>query len=86
MANHPNLPTDLRHSYPNKTPGDFSHRLHHDVIHDWINRLAAANKGVVIHGTIADVVRPLGFVSVEWVGSVEPLNALDGDTWVDTTA
>lgn len=41
-------------------------------------------KGFVNHGDDANVARP-DYVSVEWLGSVEPVNALDGDTWIDTT-
>lgn len=42
-------------------------------------------KAVVIHGATASTARPSGYGSVEWIGSVEPLNAIDGDTWIDTT-
>lgn len=41
-------------------------------------------KGFVAHGADPNVKRPLGFVSVEWYGSAEPVNAVDGDTWVAT--
>lgn len=43
------------------------------------------DKGFVYHGADPNVARPAGYVSVEWVGSVTPVNAVDGDTWVDTT-
>lgn len=44
----------------------------------------AAIKGVVNHGADSGVARPGGFASVEWIGSVEPTNGIDGDTWVNT--
>jgi hypothetical protein len=43
-----------------------------------------ADKGYVSHGNAAGTPRPPGYVSVEWIGSVEPANAVDGDTWVNT--
>jgi hypothetical protein len=43
------------------------------------------DKGSAEHGTDANMARPTGFISIEWIGSVEPLNAIDGDTWIDTT-
>lgn len=45
----------------------------------------SAAKGFVNHGSDANVVRPTGYASVEWIGSVEPINAIDGDTWRNTT-
>lgn len=45
----------------------------------------ATAKGFVNHGSTAGTVRPSGYTSVEWLGSVEPTNAIDGDTWVDTS-
>ena len=42
-------------------------------------------KGHIAHGATAATARPSGFTSVEWVGSVEPTNASNGDTWIDTT-
>ncbi len=42
-------------------------------------------KAVVQHGATASTARPSGYGSVEWIGSVEPLNAIDGDTWIDTS-
>ena len=44
--------------------------------------LAAYAKGVVAHGTNASVERPGGYSSIEWIGSVEPINMANGDTWV----
>ena len=41
-------------------------------------------KGHVAHGATAATARASGFTSVEWVGSVEPTNASNGDTWIDT--
>jgi hypothetical protein len=45
---------------------------------------ATAGKGHVNHGNVAATPRPSGYSSVEWIGSVEPQNAVDGDTWVNT--
>jgi hypothetical protein len=42
-------------------------------------------KGFISHGSVASTPRPVGFASVEWYGDVEPENAIDGDTWVDTS-
>ena len=42
-------------------------------------------KGHVFHDSTAGTSRASGFTSVEWVGSVEPTNAVNGDTWIDTT-
>lgn len=42
-------------------------------------------KGHIEHGATAGTTRPTGFTSVEWVGSVEPTNAVNGDTWIDTS-
>lgn len=41
--------------------------------------------GRVDHGAVNSVARPTGYYSIEWVGSVAPLNATDTDTWIDTT-
>lgn len=49
------------------------------------SQLSTNGKGVVAHGSTAGTARPSGFASIEWQGSVEPTNAVDGDTWVDTT-
>lgn len=46
---------------------------------------AASGKGYVNHGATAGTARPTGYASVEWVGSVEPTNASNGDTWINTT-
>lgn len=42
-------------------------------------------KAVVNHGATAGTARPSGYGSVEWIGSVEPTNAINGDTWIDTS-
>ena len=42
-------------------------------------------KGTINHGATAGTARPSGFDSVEWIGSVEPTNATNDDTWIDTT-
>lgn len=41
-------------------------------------------KGFVNHGADPNVARPTGYTSVEWYGSIEPVNALATDTWIDT--
>lgn len=46
--------------------------------------LAVSGKGFINHGTVADVARPTDYASVEWYGSAQPVNAVIGDTWVDT--
>lgn len=45
----------------------------------------AGSIGAVIHGAVNNVARPVGFAKIEWTGSVEPINALDNDTWVVTS-
>ena len=42
-------------------------------------------KGSVVHGATADTARPSGFETVEWIGSVEPTNMANNDTWIDTS-
>lgn len=44
----------------------------------------AGTKGAVVHGAVASTARPSGYSSVEWIGSVEPDNATENDTWIDT--
>ncbi len=44
-----------------------------------------AIKGVINHGGTAGTARPSNFDSVEWLGTVEPSNAANDDTWIDTT-
>jgi hypothetical protein len=48
------------------------------------NHTHAAAKGFVNHGAVASTSRPSGYSSVEWMGSVQPANAIDGDTWLNT--
>lgn len=45
--------------------------------------LAATGKGFVKHGSDPNVARPKGYASIEWFGSVEPKNAINGDTWIE---
>lgn len=45
--------------------------------------LEANGKGYAPHGEEAAYARPEGFASVEWHGSVEPENAVEGDTWIE---
>ena len=40
-------------------------------------------KGFVVHGTNPNVPRPAEIGSVEWQGTVEPVNAIDNDTWIN---
>lgn len=47
--------------------------------------LAQYAKGTINHGATAGTTRPANYVSVEWHGSVQPTNAITGDTWIDTT-
>jgi hypothetical protein len=47
--------------------------------------LLTNGKGYVNHGGVAGTARPSEFASIEWHGTVEPTNAIDGDTWIDTT-
>jgi hypothetical protein len=42
-------------------------------------------KGVLNHGTNATATRPAGYASIEWIGTVQPVNMIAGDTWWDTT-
>lgn len=42
-------------------------------------------KGTINHGATAGTTRPSGFDSVEWQGTVTPDNAINGDTFIDTT-
>ncbi len=39
-------------------------------------------KGVVMHDDDADAARPSGYASIEWIGTVEPTNMENGDTWL----
>ena len=45
--------------------------------------LLANGKGYIHHGEAKGTDRPSGFASIEWHGSVEPENAIDGDTWIE---
>lgn len=38
---------------------------------------------VVAHGANGAVARPEGATAVYWIGTVEPVNAQDGDLWTD---
>lgn len=39
--------------------------------------------GVIIHGSNAAAARPLGFVGVIWIGTVQPDNMAEFDIWED---
>jgi hypothetical protein len=41
-----------------------------------------ALRGFVFHDANAATARPTGYPSIEWLGSVEPNNMENGDTWV----
>lgn len=47
--------------------------------------LAMQLASTVVHGSNANVARPTAFPIVQWVGSVTPNNAVDGDLFVDTS-
>lgn len=44
--------------------------------------IAAHKKGSVVHADDADYPRPIGYATVEWIGSVSPNNAAEYDTWL----
>lgn len=49
-------------------------------------RLSGAPYVVTVnHGAVAGTARPAGAEVVNWIGSVEPTNAIAGDTWDQTT-
>ena len=48
-----------------------------------VDAILSTTKGSVVHGDNANADRPDGYVSVEWIGSVEPLKAANNDTWVN---
>lgn len=39
--------------------------------------------GVVNHGSTASTARPAGYTVVQWVGTVDPVNKVAGDIWLD---
>ncbi len=45
---------------------------------------SASGTGFVNHGATAGTSRPTGYASIEWFGSVEPTNAVNGDSWINT--
>jgi len=57
-----------------------------ESLSDAIDAAKAGALGVVIHGDVDDVARPEGYGSVQWIGSVAPLNSEDYDLWTDTSA
>ena len=54
------------------------------VTQEQLDNIAAGAVGFVNHGAIAGTARPTGYGSIEWVGSVEPTNAVNGDIWINT--
>lgn len=45
----------------------------------------SSGKGSINHGSTASTARPAGYASIEWIGSVEPANAINNDTWINTS-
>lgn len=50
-----------------------------------LDAVKAGAQGYVNHGAIAGTARPAGYAAIEWIGSVQPTNMIDGDTWIDTS-
>lgn len=61
------------------------HLSDHNTLHEFADEIYQNLKGFVNHGAVAGTARPSGFASIEWYGSVAPSNAINGDTWVDTS-
>ena len=40
---------------------------------------------VVVHGSTNSVTRPLNVTLVIWIGTVQPLNFIDGDLFIELT-
>jgi hypothetical protein len=57
--------------------GDHEHSGTYVAVTD----LTASGKGFIEHGSTAATARPTGYASVEWFGTIEPDNWIDGDTW-----
>lgn len=38
----------------------------------------------VVHGGTAGTARPAGYATVQWIGTIEPTNAVNNDTWINT--
>lgn len=47
--------------------------------------VSVAWNSTVTHGSDENTLRPPVTVAVIWIGDVEPLNAIDGDIWMDTS-
>lgn len=61
--------------------GNPDHVLHGDG--QWKPVSGSNTIGAIVnHGSNANYTRPDADFPVMWVGSVEPLNALDGDVWL----
>ena len=63
--------------------------LEHDHDEDYeplgaIEQLRAESMVVVAHGSDPEHPRPTGVGAVYWIGSEEPVNAIDADLWYDT--
>lgn len=50
-----------------------------------LDAVKAGAQGYVNHGATAGTARPTGYAAIEWIGSVQPTNMIDGDTWIDTS-
>jgi hypothetical protein len=53
----------------------------------WPNQTISASAGsgavtAVTHGSNASTARPSGVTAVYWIGTVEPVNAVNGDLWI----
>ena len=60
--------------------------LHAHAVNDAKVSFSKTNvKATINHGATSGTTRPTGFDSVEWIGTVEPTNATNDDTWIDTT-
>lgn len=62
------------------------HGIANTAVLETTTHITASGKGYVNHGATAGTARPTGYASVEWFGSVEPTNSVNGDTWIDTSA
>jgi hypothetical protein len=83
---------ELEYHVYNRNFGNVSSQVYHDSTLSGTGSQAdplkvifrETAKGFVNHGTDDTVVRPAGYASVEWYGSVEPTNMAVGDTWIKT--
>ena len=87
-AEYPDAVPTIAADKVNATEQEDDHPAHHNQLAEEVvsiaTELKGSGKGFVNHGVTAGTARPTGHASIEWVGSVEPTNAVDGDTWIDT--